>query len=192
MSIIWSLFLCLKGWSVAKGFPYDQKKCVVIVAPHTSSWDFVIGIAFRSSLHIKDARFLGKAELFRPPFGFIFRKLGGVPVERSKNQNLVEEVSSLFGQHDSFRLVLSPEGTRKKVDRLKTGFYHIAKNAGVPIIMASLDYAKKQVSFSDPFYPTSDEAADFRLIHQHYAIVQGKIPEQGMAHLSSQPHNPLP
>ncbi len=190
MSIIWSLFLRLMGWSAANGFPHQLKKCVIIVAPHTSSWDFVIGIAFRSTLHITDARYLGKAELFKPPFGFLFRKLGGVPVERTGHHNLVEQVSALFAQHDRFRLVLSPEGTRKKVDRLKTGFYHIAKKAGVPIVMASLDYAKKQVSFSDPFFPTADEAADFRFIHQYYAPVVGKNPEQGMSHLSPPPVNP--
>lgn len=155
----------------------------MIVGPHTSGWDFVIGIAFRSKVRITHTKFLGKAELFRGPFGFIFRKLGGFPVERFEQHNMVEEAAALFENHDSFILALSPEGTRKKVKRLRTGFYHIAKKAGVPIVMAGMDFANKQVFFSDPFYPTDDEAADFQHIYQYYAPIKGKMPEQGMAHL---------
>ncbi|MEK7200340.1 MAG: 1-acyl-sn-glycerol-3-phosphate acyltransferase, partial [Bacteroidota bacterium] len=136
MRLIWSLFLRLMGWSLKGTFPYHIKKCVMIVGPHTSSWDFVIGIAFRSKVRITHTKFLGKAELFRGPFGFIFRKLGGFPVERFEQHNMVEEAAALFENHDSFVLALSPEGTRKKVERLRTGFYHIAKKAGVPIVMA--------------------------------------------------------
>ncbi|MDP1764562.1 MAG: 1-acyl-sn-glycerol-3-phosphate acyltransferase [Sediminibacterium sp.] len=183
MRLVWSLFLRLMGWSLKGAFPYHIKKCVLIVGPHTSSWDFVIGIAFRSKLRFTHAKFLGKAELFKGPFGFIFRKLGGFPVERFEQHNMVAQAAALFENHNTFLLVLSPEGTRKKVGRLRTGFYHIAKKAGVPIVMAGMDYANKQVFFSDPFYPTDNEAADFQKIYQYYAPIKGKIPGQGMAHL---------
>lgn len=183
MRLIWSLFLRVFGWKTKNAFPYHIKKCVLIVGPHTSSWDFVLGVAFRSTLRLTTTKFLGKAELFKGPFGFIFRKLGGYPVERSAHHNMVEEAAGLFENKASFVLALSPEGTRKKVQRLRTGFYHIAKKAGVPIVMAGMDFAKKEVSFSEPFYPTDNEAADFQHIYQFYAPISGKIPEQGMAHL---------
>ena len=96
---------------------------------------------------------------------------------------MVDQVVSLFNQHEKFVLALSPEGTRKKVDRLKTGFYHIAKKAGVPIVMVAFDFGKKQVYFDQPFYTTEDEEADFRKILRFYAPVQGKIAEQALTHL---------
>lgn len=183
MRIIWILFLRLLGWTVKGSFPYHLKKCVLVVGPHTSSWDFVLGLAFRSKLRLTRSRFLGKAELFNGPFGFFFRMLGGVPVDRSSQHNLVEQVVTLFKEHEHFILALSPEGTRKKVDRLKTGFYHIAKEAGVPIVMVGMDYSKKQALIADPINTTDDEAADFAHIHRFFAPIKGKIPEQGMAHL---------
>lgn len=98
---------------------------------------------------------------------------------------MVEQVVELFKQHDQFVLALSPEGTRKKVDRLKTGFYHIARKAGVPIIMTVFDFKKKEIYFAEPFYTTEDEAADFKKIISFYAPVQGKKPDQGLAHLQT-------
>jgi len=175
------------GWTLKGSFPYHLKKCVVIVGPHTSSWDFIIGLAFRSKLRLTNAKYLGKAELFKGPFGFIFRKLGGFPVERTEHHNMVDEVVQLFNSQASFVLVLSPEGTRKKVERLRTGFYHIAKKAGVPIVMTGLNFAKKQASLSEPFYPTDNEAADFQHIYEFYQNIKGKVPEQGMAHLLTTP-----
>ncbi len=187
MRFLWSLYLRLTGWTLKGSFPYHLKKCVVIVGPHTSSWDFIIGVAWRSKLRLTHAKYLGKAELFKGPFGFIFRKLGGFPVERSEKHHMVDQVVELFTTHESFILVLSPEGTRKKVDRLRTGFYYIAKKAGVPIVMTGLDFAKKEASFSEPFFTTDDETADLRHIYEFYAPIKGKKPEQGMSHLLTQP-----
>jgi 1-acyl-sn-glycerol-3-phosphate acyltransferase len=187
MRFLWSLYLRLTGWTLKGSFPYHLKKCVVIVGPHTSSWDFIIGVAWRSKLRLTHAKYLGKAELFKGPFGFIFRKLGGYPVERSEKHNMVDQVVDLFNTHNSFTLVLSPEGTRKRVDRLRTGFYYIAKKAGVPILMAGLDFEKKEISFSEPFFTTGDETADLRHIYQFYAPIKGKKPEQGMTHLLTNP-----
>lgn len=186
MRFLWSLYLRFHKWTIKGSFPYHLKKCVFIVGPHTSSWDFVVGLAIRSKLHLQHVKYLGKAELFKGPFGFFFRQLGGYPVERTEHHHLVDQVVTLFNTHENFMLALSPEGTRKKVDRLRTGFYYIAKKAGVPIVMAGFDFVKKEFSFSEPFYTTDDEAADFRRILQFYAPLKGKIPEQGLAHLMNE------
>ncbi len=182
MRLFWNLYLRLTGWSVKGTFPHT-KKCVVIVGPHTSNWDFILGLALRSQLHLHHFRFLGKKELFDGPFGFVFKKLGGVPVDRSASHNMVDQVVDLFNSEDTFALVVSPEGTRKKVERLRTGFYHIAKKAAVPIIMVAFDFGRKEAFFSAPFFTGEDEAADLQSILRFYAPVQGKVPEQGMAHL---------
>lgn len=186
MRIFWKIYLWMKGWKVHAHFPYHLKKCVIIVAPHTSAWDFVIGLAIRSVLQLTHVKYLGKAELFQGRFGFFFRKLGGFPVDRFNNKHMVDQVVELFEQHDEFVLALSPEGTRKKVERLRSGFYHIAKKAKVPIVMAAMDFAKKEAWFAEPFFTTDDEEADFKKIIDFYAPVQGKIPEQGLAHLKEQ------
>ncbi len=183
MRVFWNLFLRLGGWTLQGSFPVHLKKYLIIVGPHTSNWDFVVGLAFRSKLQLQHAKFLGKEELFRAPFGFIFRKLGGFPVNRQGNTNMVDQVVTLFNTHESFVLVLSPEGTRKRVDRLRSGFYHIAQKAGVPIIMTAFDFEKKQASFSDPFFPTGDEETDLQEIIRFYAPIKGRNPEQGLAHL---------
>jgi 1-acyl-sn-glycerol-3-phosphate acyltransferase len=182
MKFLWRLYLHLAGWTVKGVFPHHLPKCVVLVAPHTSNWDFVIGLAFRSKLDLVHAKYLGKAELFKPPFGFLFRKLGGFPVNRLEKNKLVDQVVELFNTHQSFVLVLSPEGTRKKVQRLRTGFYHIARKAVVPIVMTGFDFQKKQAIISDPFFTTGDEKADFNQIYQFYASIKGKNAAQGMSH----------
>ncbi|HEU5290892.1 MAG TPA: lysophospholipid acyltransferase family protein [Cyclobacteriaceae bacterium] len=177
------LILKLAGWKAAGQFPYELKKYVVIVGPHTSNWDFIIGVLFRKALRLEKARYLGKKELFDPPFGFIFRWLGGYPVDRSKNKNMVEEVVKVFNEHDEFGIALSPEGTRKRVDKLRTGFYNIAKGANVPIVMVGLDYANKQVVFAEPFRVTDNQEADFDHILKFFRPIQGKFPEKSLSHL---------
>jgi len=183
MRFFWSLYVWITGWKIDKNFPYHLDKCVLIVAPHTSAWDFIVGLAIRSVLHLEHVKYLGKDSLFKGPFAFIFKNTGGFPVDRFNKHNLVDQVVELFNSHDKFVLALSPEGTRKKTERLRTGFYHIAKNAGVPIVMIGLDFGKKEVTFADPFYTSNDEAGDFKKIITFFAPLQGKIPAYGMAHL---------
>jgi len=182
MRPIWSFLLWIAGWKIRGSFPYHLKKCVVIVAPHTSAWDFVLGLAVRSKLRLTHLHFLGKKELFDSAFGFFFRWLGGIPVDRFSSHNLVDQVVEKFNATDSFSLVLSPEGTRKKVDRFRTGFYHIAHQAGVPLVMVGFDFGKKEVVIAEPF-ATSEQTADFRKILQFFGPMQGKIPEKGLGHL---------
>lgn len=181
--LFWKLYMKLTGWKISGRFPYELKKAVIIVAPHTSWRDVVIGLMARSVLQLKTARFLGKKELFDGPFGFFFRWMGGIPVDRSVNKNMVEQVVELFNKEEAMLLGLSPEGTRKKVERLKTGFYHIAKKAGIAIIMTGFDFKKKEIIFAEPFYPGNDEAADFKRIIEFFAPVQGYHPELGLGHL---------
>ena len=173
------------GWKTEPvgSFPIEPPKYVMIVAPHTSGWDFIIGVFYRSVLRLNDVRYLGKKELFKPPFGFIFRWLGGTPVDRSASHNMVDEVVKIFDRHERFALALSPEGTRQQVERLRTGFYNIAKNAQVPIVMVGLDFKNKQVIFAEPFMTSNDQRKDFDHIIRFFVPIDGKFPEKGLRHL---------
>jgi len=161
------------GWRIVGYFPHDIKKYVVIAAPHTSWIDFPIAILSRVSSGIM-INFIGKNSLFNWPFGFFFRALGGTPVDRSKSNNLVDAIIKVFDSKEEFRLGLSPEGTRKKVEKWKTGFYFIAKGAKVPIVMATLDYENKQIKISKAYYTTENLEADFNFFHSFYEGVKGK------------------
>ena len=181
--LIWKLFLKCFGWNTKVLFPKHIKKAVVIVGPHTSNWDFVFGLAYRSVSEINHSKFLGKSQLFKWPYGFFFRWLGGIPVDRKQKHNVVEQVATIFNQEDELLLAIAPEGTRKKVNQLKTGFYHIAKNAKVPIVMAGMDFEKKTLIYAEPFFPTENEVEDFKTIIKFFAPIKGKNPDQGVAHL---------
>ncbi len=156
---------------------------VILVAPHTSWRDFMLGLAARVKLKIYKAKFLGKKELFDGPFGWYFRWLGGVPVDRFSKHGMVEQVAEMINNNEEFIIALSPEGTRKKVEKLRTGFYHIAKQANVPIQMVGFDFSKKEIILSEPFYVSANEEADFKHIIDFFAPVQGYKPENGLAHL---------
>ena len=177
---VYILIFKLIGWTTEGSFPKELKKYIVAVAPHTSGWDFVIGIMARSILHLQRAKFLGKSQLFRPPFGWFFRWVGGYPVDRSSSHDMVHQVVSIFNSHDKFVLALAPEGTRKKVDRLKTGFYYIAKQANVPIIPCGFDFEKKKVIVGQPFYPTESLEADMKVLIHFYVKIVGKNRELGI------------
>ena len=164
------------GWKMDTNFPTHLKKYVVIAAPHTSWVDFPIAILARMSSGIM-INYIGKDSLFKGPFGFFFRALGGTPVDRTKNNKLVDAIVELFNSKDEFRLGLSPEGTRKKVYTWKTGFYFIAKGAKVPVVMATLDFGNKQIKISEPYYTTENMEKDFEVFRGFYRDVKGKNPE---------------
>jgi 1-acyl-sn-glycerol-3-phosphate acyltransferase len=167
----------LLGWKVTGFSDFESvKKAVIIAVPHTSWHDFYIGVLLRSVIGLK-ANFVGKKELFAFPFGWIFRALGGAPVVRKTNENQVEAIARLFDEHDVFRMAMAPEGTRKKVEEWRTGFYYIAKAASVPIIMFTLDFENKENRFSEPYYPTDDKEADFKFMRKFFEGVKGKVPE---------------
>ncbi|WP_343486846.1 1-acyl-sn-glycerol-3-phosphate acyltransferase [Allomuricauda sp. d1] len=169
------IYFRVMGWKLVGHFP-DVDKCVVIVVPHTHWHDFPLGLIIRKIMG-KDIHYIAKKSLFKPPFGFIFKSTGGTPVDRSRNNNFVEAVADIFKKHKVFRLALAPEGTRKKVSALKTGFYYIAKSANVPIVMVAFDFGKKEVKISQPFHPTENKEEDFQTIHAFFKGVVGRVPE---------------
>lgn len=163
------------GWKLIGNFP-PLKKYVIIAVPHTSWHDFYIGLLVRGITQEK-INYVGKKELFDSPFGWYFRWTGGAPIDRGKRANTVDAIIDLFNSRDEFRLTIAPEGTRKKVSTLKTGFYYVAKGAGVPIVMVAFDFANKQVRIADPFYPGDDMEADMKSIYSYFKGVKGKKPE---------------
>lgn len=176
---LYRIIFWITGWRIEGNFP-NLKKYIAAVAPHTSNWDFVIGIMARSLLHLEKAKFLGKDSLFKPPFGWFFRWLGGYPVDRSKKSDMTEQVAGYFHSHGEFILAMAPEGTRKKVEKLRTGFYFIAKKANVPIVPCGFDFEKKKVIIGQPMYPTDDIDQDFALLMNFYRGIKGKNPELGI------------
>lgn len=174
--IIGFIFHTLLGWKTVGSFPSDLKKYVIIGAPHTHWLDFLVGLAIKFSEGLP-ANYIGKASLFKPPFGFFFRWLGGTPIDRSKSNNKVDAIVEVFNAHEKFILALSPEGTRKKVVQWKTGFYYIAKGAKVPIVMFTFNFKDKEIKISEPYYLTNNMDEDFKCFHKFYEGVQGKIPE---------------
>ena len=171
----------LSGWQISGPASPLPKKLVLIAGPHTSWKDVVVGLAASTVMNLRHLRFLGKKELFTWPAGWLFRKLGGIPVNRTTSQGLVEQVVDQFKKHDAFVIGMMPEGTRKKVTRLRTGFYHIAQNVNVPIVMVGLDFAHKKIIISEPFFTTDDQEKDFAGIFSFFAPIQGRHPKSGLA-----------
>jgi 1-acyl-sn-glycerol-3-phosphate acyltransferase len=164
------------GWKIEGVFP-SIAKAVLIAAPHTSNWDFVVGAAAKFYLQLKIS-WLGKHTLFRKPFDSFFRWMGGIPVQRNGSHGVVEQSVERFAAHEQFLLALSPEGTRKKVQRWKTGFYRIAKGAGVSIIPVAFDYATKRILIGEPLHPSDSMERDFQTLQDFYSNTRGKHPEK--------------
>ena len=167
--------LRLMGWRIEGHLP-ALKQYVAIGAHHTSNWDFVIFIAVKFVLGL-NARWFGKHTIFAPPFGAVLRRWGGIAIRRDRAGNTVEQAVQAFAEHPEFVLILSPEGTRKKVSRWKMGFYHIAKGAGVPIVLGALDYANRRVVIGPVFWPGEDEQADLQRILAFFRPLEPKRPE---------------
>ena len=168
------IYFKILGWRLVGTFPKIDK-CVVAVAPHTSWVDFFLGLLVRRVFN-EEINYIGKSSLFKPPFGWYFRWMGGAPIDRSKRSDTVGAIAKIFDEHKKFRLALSPEGTRKKVTEWKTGFYYIAKMANVPIVLVAFDYGKKEVKISELYYPTENKEADFTSYRKFFKGVVGKIP----------------
>ncbi|MEC4726286.1 lysophospholipid acyltransferase family protein [Shewanella sp. D64] len=167
--------LKLTGWKISGLLPRDHQY-VAIVGPHTSNWDFIIGVLARGALGSK-VNFLGKHQLFIPPWGWFFKAIGGTPVDRRKSNNLVDAVVLLFKENPKFSLALAPEGTRSPVKRWKTGFYHIASKANVPIVTIGLDFDNKKVLIPDGFDTTEDMQQDMDRITSFYRSINGRHPK---------------
>jgi 1-acyl-sn-glycerol-3-phosphate acyltransferase len=156
----------IRGWRVEGRIP-DIPKMVLVVAPHTSNWDFLTGLWVKLAMRM-GARFVGKHTLFRWPLGVFMRFLGGVPVDRSAAANFVDETARVLRDSDRMTLVIAPEGTRRRTDRFKSGFYRIAMATGVPIVLAGFDYPRKVVFFGPVVHPTGDYEKDLAEILSHF------------------------
>ena len=168
----WRLVLKMIGWITLGTLPENEPKFIIIVAPHTSNWDFIMGVIIRNAMNFK-AGFLGKKSLFRKPHGFIFRWLGGISVDRGSSQNLVDQVVAEINKRTSFILAITPEGTRGKVDKWKTGFYYIALKANIPIVLCQMDYEHKEARFLAPFYATGNAERDIKYLQAQFQDVKG-------------------
>lgn len=151
----------------------------MIVAPHTSNWDFFVGLGARSILKL-DTKYVAKKELFIFPFGWFFRKLGGYPVDRSKHTRFVEAVCDIYNSKERFGVAITPEGTRSYAPEWKTGFYYIANKLKIPVIMVAFNYEKKEVVLEEPFYITGDSEKDIAIMKNYYRNIPGKNPENGV------------
>jgi 1-acyl-sn-glycerol-3-phosphate acyltransferase len=154
------------SWRVVGQLP-DIPKFVIVGAPHTSNWDFVMFLALAFDLE-GDLRYMGKKELFYPPYGWFFRWCGGVRVDRSKPQGLVEQTVQAIRKADRFQLVITPEGTRSKVGKWKMGFYHIAKQADIPVIAGYVDSRTRTCGIGPTFQLTDDMEADLKAIQAFF------------------------
>ena len=164
------------GWKTPLTYP-PAPKYVLIGAPHTSNWDFFYFLLLKFSIDLK-LNWIGKASLFRWPVGFLMRRLGGIPVERSSSNDFVTQIVESFNKVNRLIVTIAPEGTRSKAEYWKTGFYYIALGAGVPISLGYIDYQTKEVGIGPYFFPTGDIQADFLKIKEFYASKRGKHPER--------------
>lgn len=173
------LFFRIIGWKIDQHSPIGIKKCVIVMGPHTSNWDFILGKMAFISYGIK-AKYLIKKEAFFFPFGFFLRKMGGIPVDRKKKNNITQKAKELFLENDELFLVFTPEGTRSYNPNWKRGFYYIAIESNVPIYIAYVDYSKKIGGFHGLFEPTGDVDRDILEIKRILSKFSGKVPENGI------------
>jgi len=164
--------LRILGWRLV-GAIADVPKLVAIIAPHTSNWDFVVGLAARYALRL-DASWLGKHTLFRPPFGWIMRRWGGIAVDRTAAHDVVSQTVAAFSSRQRVFLVITPEGTRKQVSRWKTGFWHIARGAGVPILPIIFDWRDRTIRIHPPYTPSASVDQDVEALQQIYEGASGR------------------
>lgn len=165
------------GWTVKGSVGNELSKKLFVILPHTSNWDGPLGIFVKLACDMQ-LNFLAKNSLFRPPFGWIVKGLGGVPVDRSKNNRLVDYCIDLYRSRENFGLVITPEATRSKVNKLRKGFYNIAHQADIPLVFVAFDYGSKEVRFRRPYYTSGDYLADMREVLPWYDGVIAKHQEK--------------
>ena len=180
LKIIGKLILQMAGYKIIDTTPkgvQNYQKAVMIAAPHTSNWDYVFTMATLYALDVP-IKYLGKASLFKFPLGILIKKLGGIPVRREQKNNMVIDMAKMINESkEQMILIIPAEGTRSYSKEWKSGFYHIAKTAGVPIILGFLDFAKKEVGFLDEFNPTGNYENDLMIIQKKYVGITPKFPE---------------
>jgi 1-acyl-sn-glycerol-3-phosphate acyltransferase len=167
--------LRLCGWRMTGALP-DVPRMVIIAAPHTSNWDFVLGVLCMYACGFR-VSFLGKDTLFRGPLGWFMRWLGGHPVDRSSPRGVVEQTVQAIQAAPQFILALAPEGTRQRVIEWRTGFYRVAEAAGLPVVLGYFDYGRKEVGFGPIMTPSGNLEADMAEIQTFYRGKRGRRPE---------------
>ena len=173
------------GWKLMGDLPPHIQQAVLIVAPHTSNWDGVYGLLFCFAKRLP-TRFVIKKEAMVFPLGWLLKRLGAVPIDRKRKRNntqqggMAQAIAALFQQQKPLLLIIAPEGTRSRVARWRLGFYHIAQQAQVPIVLGYIDYAKKHIGLGPVFYPTGVLDEDLRQLQAFYKDIQGKYPAQSM------------
>jgi 1-acyl-sn-glycerol-3-phosphate acyltransferase len=174
--------LRLQRWQII-GFLPDIPKYLVVAAPHTTNWDFFYALMLKGATGV-NLQWVGKDSLFRWPVGVLMKWLGGIPVNRRSRNNFVDQMVELFQSSDHLALAIAPEGTRKKAHYWKTGFYHMATGAQVPIVLIAIDYATRTLEIGPSLLPSGDIANDFEMIRKFYEVKQGKYPaKQGTVQL---------
>ena len=167
--------LNLVGWQIEIVLP-KEKKFVLIGAPHTSNWDFPLALLTFWTLDLK-IYWVAKKQMFWGPLHYLFTSLGGIPVDRKSSTGFIEQIANRFDEADEMVLTISPEGTRSKTEHWKSGFYHIATTAKVPICLAYVDYSNKKLGFTEVIYPSGDIDADMEIIAKFYKNIKGKQPQ---------------
>lgn len=169
-------YLKMRGFSFEGSFPEGVRKSIVICAPHTSIEDFVIGRCF-FWMEGRSVKFLIKKEFFKTPLlRWCLRKMGGIPVDRSKGNNMVQKTAAVFRKYDELNIVITPEGTRKRVEKWKRGFYYIAELAQVPVVLGFIDFKTRKCGYGPVLHPSGDFDKDWIMIEDFYRGMQGKVP----------------
>ena len=176
LTVVSWLFLKLMGWRL-EGRPPKEPKYVLIAVPHTTNWDFPITLSMAFIFDF-EIFWMGKDSLFKGWKGPVMRWMGGIAIDRSSSNNVVEQTIEAFNSNDRLVVTIPPEGTRSKVDKWKTGFYYIAVGAKVPVAMGYLDYKHKVGGFKDTFYPTGDVDKDIAAMRKVYEGISGKFTDQ--------------
>jgi 1-acyl-sn-glycerol-3-phosphate acyltransferase len=179
MKYLARFILRIFGWKIDIHPPVGIQKCVVVMGPHTSNWDFIIG-RFAFVMYGIKPKLLIKKSLFFPPLGWVLKAMGGIPVDRKKNNNLTDYACQLFKERDELYMIFTPEGTRKYNPNWKKGFYYIAQKANVPIYIGYMDYEKKTGGFDSLFVPTGDVHKDIDYIKSVLSKYKGKYPQNGI------------
>lgn len=177
-----SCILQLAGWEIVGSYPHHIRKGIIVVAPHTSNWDFALGVATRAIQQFPSYFLIKDDWIQLPIIGWIVTQLGGVGVDRSgkSKKSTSEQIINYFNTREEFVITITPEGTRKYNPDWRTGFWYIAKEAEVPLIPASFDYEKKQVIWQEPFYVSEQKEEDISKLKAMFRQYKGRFPEQGV------------
>ena len=172
---IGKFFLTITGWKFKGDIPRSDR-IILVAGPHTSNWDFLLALAFIFGLNL-NVFWIGKHTLFKNGFSKIMRKLGGIPVDRASPELLMNEVSHIVKRQQGVIIAISPEGTRKKVERLKSGFLRIAKTTNSQILLAGIDFESKLIHLGKLFQPSGNTESDLLNVHNYFRQFKGKRPE---------------